>query len=266
MRGVSSENVFGINPVNVQESSKNSFIWLTENIKNFLWKGLGYQESDRSSSASERYSISTDRGSISSQSTLSRISSSIKSPFLSIASMFGAKAQKNPEINRVSPRLESWLQTPDNSPSEPHLDNPPSSNKTLEEVRETDTATETGVSSSLIEELKKKFIEKIDQYSVRGFEGAEAIKEQVGTYLDANAVQKLHEGCTESTEARQKFINFLLDRKITPSTTIDKLPIPLSKLLGKEGEKLYKAALAEEHDSASFRSAVFLASSSKRGF
>lgn len=115
------------------------------------------------------------------------------------------------------------------------------------------------------ETLKGQFIGNINKYTVNGSEGKDAIAQAMNEYLDSNAVKKLHQGCVESTTAREKFIIFLLDQKIFPANIIDQPPIKIGRLIGKEGEKLYREAIREEYNSKEFRSAVCLASSSKVG-
>ncbi len=119
--------------------------------------------------------------------------------------------------------------------------------------------------SSQSDQLKADFSKQINQYSVRGFKDSAAIKEELRTYLDVKGVIELEKGCVSSTKAREAFIKFLLDRNISKAPAINKSATPLNTLLGKEGAKLYKAALAEEHNSKEFRAAVYLAASSKRG-
>lgn len=114
------------------------------------------------------------------------------------------------------------------------------------------------------EDLKSQFISKINNYSVDGRSTAEITKE-LKTYLDSNAIAKLHEGCVSSHAAREKFITFLLDKRVFSSATIDKGPIEITKLIGSEGETLYREAMEEEHNSREFRSAVCLACSQKAG-
>jgi len=94
--------------------------------------------------------------------------------------MFGSKVQENSSIRQ------------DSTASENDINSSAHSIETLEEVRETNRTSESGLFTASIEELKKQFIEKIDQYSVRGFTGKNSIDAEVATYLDTNAIEKLH--------------------------------------------------------------------------
>ena len=121
--------------------------------------------------------------------------------------------------------------------------------------------------SSPSDRVKADFIKQINQYSVRDFKDSVAVQQELLEYLDSKGVEALNEGCPEvsSTKAREAFIKFLLDQNVSKAPAINKSAIPLNAILGEKGAKLYKAALAEEHNSKEFRAAVYLAASSKRG-
>ncbi len=121
-----------------------------------------------------------------------------------------------------------------------------------------------------MESIKEKLISNIDNFSSKiGGKDKATISAEVATYLEAGSIETLKEGCTNTTTAREAFIDFLckLEPKegVTFSSVIDKPPIEIKELLGPKGLKLYNAAKKEELNSAAFREAVFVKSASKAG-
>ncbi len=117
---------------------------------------------------------------------------------------------------------------------------------------------------------KEKLKANIDNFSSKvGGKDKEAISTEVASYLEPGSIKTLKEGCKDTTEAREAFIDFLCELEpkegVTVSDIIDKPPIEIKKLLGSRGLKLYNAAKKEELNSASFREAVFVKSASKAG-
>ena len=121
--------------------------------------------------------------------------------------------------------------------------------------------------------------EKIDNYEIvkseeivenekivkeKEFFNADEVKSNVQKYLNDSGMAILNRGTSSSKEAREKFIDHLAQcmndhasKKYDPKVPKEARTVSMSKLLGKEGVKLYKAAIKEERNSADFRAAVF---------
>lgn len=218
-------------------------------IKNILFRSIW-----RKSEAYERFSITADDRKGFPSSSVQKINFLIEKFF----SMLRIKASSN-DSNSV----KNLVETP------PHLNQHQTDNASSNNVKkksELSIETPEKISTtSTTEEAKNQFIQQINNYSVNSFLTNQAIETELTEYLDMEGINTLHKGCITSTAAREAFIDFLFKQKISQKETIDTPPISLNTLLGKEGVRLYKAALAEEHNSKEFRSAVFVASSSKRG-
>ncbi len=125
---------------------------------------------------------------------------------------------------------------------------------------------------------KKQWLEKLDDYEVEHngtVEAPIASQARVEALLIPTEVQALHEGTDHPSSDRKR--QLLIDHFVTVLTGTpgitpqqeqkrnqnpDHGTITLEDLLGKEGLKLYKAAIEEERNSKSFRNAVFLQATS----